>query len=112
MQFLKHSINVYLIHSLRIKSRMNNKSTPLEMPRFSKRIKQINMHTDFIKNLKSHSVELHTPEDTAQKDRLYLYEDSELNRFPILDSFLSRPSVVQDYNPSLQEAETGLHILV
>lgn len=72
------------------------------------------MHTDFIKNLKkSHSVELHTPEETAQKDTLCLYEDSELNGFPILDSFVSRPSVVQDHNPSLQEAKTGgLHFLV
>lgn len=65
------------------------------------------MHTDFIKNLKkSHSVELHTLEDTVQKDTVPLGRktsfDSELNRFPILDSFLGRPSVVQDYNPSLQ----------
>lgn len=63
------------------------------------------MHTDFIKNLKkSHSV--HTLEDAVQKDTVPLGRktsfDSELNRFPILDSFLGRPSVVQDYNPSLQ----------
>lgn len=66
------------------------------------------MPTYFIKNLKKRpSVESHTLEDTVQKDTLLSLHQGEraalnLTGYQLYSSFLGRPGMVQDYNPSHQ----------